>query len=240
MSTQSYYSQFGEDKILNKIFKSKTGVCVEVGGFDGITGSNSYFFELQGWKCLIVEPMPKFCQAILKNRNCLLVEKAASEQEGETNFYIATGVETLSTIETNPEHLSRIKSLSSEAIEKITVNTSRLDKILIENEIRDIDFLTLDVEGHELSVLKGLSFSDVSIRIIIIEDNFNGLDPRVELILNESGYIKFKRTGCNDWYAQKGDSLLTPFSVYSTKVQMQGIKLKRKTKLLLQHLKLIP
>ena len=46
MIDTKYYAQFGEDKILYDIFKDKiNGVCVEVGGYDGITGSNSYFFE---------------------------------------------------------------------------------------------------------------------------------------------------------------------------------------------------
>ena len=57
MNSNKYYAQFGEDKILNRIFNKKTGNCVEVGGFDGVTGSNTYFFEKLGWRCLIVEPM---------------------------------------------------------------------------------------------------------------------------------------------------------------------------------------
>jgi hypothetical protein len=44
MELNKYYAQFGEDKILNQIFNKNEGVCVEVGGFDGITGSNTLFF----------------------------------------------------------------------------------------------------------------------------------------------------------------------------------------------------
>ena len=40
-----FYSQFGEDKILSKIFQGKTqGVCVEVGANNGVDDSTSLFF----------------------------------------------------------------------------------------------------------------------------------------------------------------------------------------------------
>jgi hypothetical protein len=45
MTTENkYYSQFQEDKVLSQIFTKPKGMCVEIGGFDGITGSTTYFF----------------------------------------------------------------------------------------------------------------------------------------------------------------------------------------------------
>ena len=44
------YSQFGEDVLLHRIFRKSAGVCVEVGAHDGITFSNSLFFEQLGWR----------------------------------------------------------------------------------------------------------------------------------------------------------------------------------------------
>ena len=83
-----YYAQYGEDKILNQIFAGKTdGVCVEVGGFEGVTDSNTYFFEKLGWRCLIVEPMPDFCEKIGMVRHCDIAEIAASDAEGEVQFH---------------------------------------------------------------------------------------------------------------------------------------------------------
>ena len=74
MELNKYYAQFGEDKILNQIFNKNEGVCVEVGGFDGITGSNTLFFERLGWRCLIVEPMPEFCKKIRDIRLVILLK----------------------------------------------------------------------------------------------------------------------------------------------------------------------
>lgn len=52
---KSLYSQNGEDGVLAKIFQliePKSRFCVEFGGFDGITGSNTHLFRLQGWSCV--------------------------------------------------------------------------------------------------------------------------------------------------------------------------------------------
>jgi FkbM family methyltransferase len=218
MEPQNHYAQFGEDKILNDIFHKKVGTCVEVGGFDGVTGSNSYFFEKLGWRCVVVEPMPDFCEKIRAVRNCEVVEIAASENVGEVEFYVAEGVETLSTIQKDDNHFARIKSLSDKGIRKIIVKTARLDDILLERGITTIDFLTIDVEGHELSVLAGMSFSKISPRIVIIEDNSHGLDPQVKKFMQSVAYVRFKKTGCNDWYAKKDDELATTFQVMNTEI----------------------
>jgi len=219
MKNIEYYAQYGEDKILNEIFQGKTkGVCVEVGGYDGVTGSNSYFFEKLGWKCLVIEPMPEFCEKIRSFRKCDVAEVAASNQNGEVGFHVAVGVETLSTIEQEKSHFDRIRSLSADEIKKIQIKTEKLDVILTQRNYKEIDFLTIDVEGHELAVLSGMNFIEIKPRIIIIEDNSHGLDGRVNRLLKSKFYTRFKKTGCNDWYARADDELVTFWSRVQTEV----------------------
>ena len=63
---QSLYSQNGEDGVLAKIFQllpPTSYYCVELGAFDGITGSNTYLLRLQGWDCLLLDrayEMPEY------------------------------------------------------------------------------------------------------------------------------------------------------------------------------------
>ncbi|OGQ55116.1 MAG: hypothetical protein A3J24_06540 [Deltaproteobacteria bacterium RIFCSPLOWO2_02_FULL_53_8] len=236
MATQTYYAQYGEDKILDELFQKKAGACVEVGGFDGITGSNTYYFEKLGWRCLIVEPMPDFCQKIKSVRNCDVAEIAASDKAGEVEFYVASGVETLSTLQKDDKHFARIKSLSDEEIKKITVKTARLDDILLEHGMIDIDFLTIDVEGHEMSVLSGMSFGVISPRIIIIEDNSLGKDTQVKKFMESVSYTRFKRTGCNDWYAKKDDEFVTSSQVVRTELFIFSTVIWRRFKSLIKSM----
>jgi FkbM family methyltransferase len=224
MTTEQFYSQYGEDKILNAIFSGKRdGVCVEVGGFDGVTGSNSYFFEKLGWKCLVVEPMPDFCAAIRKARTCGLAEVAVSDKEGEAAFYVPEGSETLATMETDPGHFARIAEGGSK-VREIKVKTRKLDAVLTERGIDRMDFISIDVEGHEMSVLKGFSVDKFRPRIILLEDNFNGANREVPRYLARYGYARFKRTGCNDWYGRRADhALFTNKDVLKTELQVLGI-----------------
>jgi len=221
MTTEQFYSQYGEDKILNSIFRGKRdGVCVEVGGFDGITGSNSYFFEKLGWRCLVVEPMPDFCSRIRKVRACELAETAVSDKDGEAVFYVAQGAETLSTMETAPDHFARISNEGAD-VKKTTVKTRKLDEVLRDHRFDRMDFISIDVEGHELAVLNGFSVDKFRPRIILLEDNFSGRDRSITRYLKRYGYVRFKRTGCNDWYAHCEDKdLLSGLDVFKTELQV--------------------
>lgn len=230
---ETYYAQFGEDRILHRLFNKTKGNCVEVGGFDGITGSNTYFFEKIGWRCIVIEPMPDFCKAIRAARQCEVVQLAASDRAEETEFYVATGVETLSTMEANTRHFDRIKGLSDQGIRKIKVKTARLTDILAERGMSEIDFMTIDVEGHEMSVLKGMSFDELSPRIVIIEDIWNGKSTDVDEYMKSVSYARFMRTGCNDWYARKDDVLVTPSRILRVELSALWRKSKSQVKELL-------
>ena len=237
MSNNQFYAQFGEDRILYDIFNQKQhGVCVEVGGYDGITGSNTYFFEKQGWKCLVVEPMPEFCEKIRTLRNCDVAEIAASDKKGDVVFHVAEGVETLSTIESDAKHFERIKNDGGTGIRKIQVKTDLLTNILLDRGINQVNFLTLDVEGHELLALKGLSFDQIRIKLLIIEDASFGEDESVKNYLEEHSCVRFKRTGCNDWYAKKEDELATGLQIMQTEVQIISTVIWRRLKLLVKRL----
>lgn len=226
-----HHTQFGEDKILKKIFSNKsTGICVEVGGCNGVTGSNTYFFEKLGWRSVVVEPMLDFCQKIKDPRKCKVVEAAASSSAGEVEFYVAVGVETLSTIEEDINHHSRIKGLSTEQVKKIKVKTDSVEDILVKTGIREIDFLKIDVEGHDMSVLDGVSFEKISVRNVIIEDNSQGTDSKIDDVMKAASYIRYKRTGCNDWYIKKTELLVTKIDILQTNAIIAFVYMKRKLK----------
>ena len=202
-----FYSQFGEDKFLAEIFNNKTnGVCVEIGANDGINDSTSYFFEKLGWTSILIEPNPILCQKIREIRNSILYECAASSSDGTTLLYVAEGAERshgVSTISNDKETHNRIKNYGF-TTKPIQVNTRTLDNILIDAKLNSqIDFISIDVEGHELEVLNGFSIEMWKPTILIIEDNSNFEDTSVSDHLKELGYVKFMRTGVNDWYASK-------------------------------------
>jgi FkbM family methyltransferase len=207
-----FYSQFGEDKILFEIFQRKTsGICVDVGANNGVDDSISLFFEKIGWKCILVEPNPSLCQGMRSVRNALIYECAASNQSGTATLHIVEGAvrsDGLSTISTDKKEHDKIKSYGFTS-RPVGVRTMTLDEILADAQINgDIDFISIDVEGYEYEVLEGLSLERWNPKIMVLEDNSNFEDSTVSNYLKKFGYIRFMRTGVNDWYAHRTDRQL--------------------------------
>jgi FkbM family methyltransferase len=210
---RDFHAQFGEDRILSKIFSTRsTGVCVEVGANDGINDSMTLYFERMGWTCVLVEPNPSLCEAIRRDRRALLFECAASATSGATILNVAEGADRahgVSSIGDSTVARERIEryGFTSRPIE---VATRRLDDILEDAGVQaPLDFVTIDVEGHELDVLRGFSLALWRPSVVILEDNSQFLDRRVRHHMRESGYLPIRRTGVNDWYAHRDDKSLT-------------------------------
>lgn len=205
-----YYSQFGEDEILEWLFADRAaGVAVEVGANDGVHGSTTLTFEKKGWQCILVEPTPQLVEAIRKVRNARVFPCAASDKQGTATFHVATG-----------GHLAHsLSSLSADEAQKegvtlqpIEVSLRRLDDILAEANLSGpIDFITIDVEGHEPAALAGLTLSRWKPGIVLIENNSNTTAPSDRAAaehLANAGYTFFLRTGVNDWYIEPTNAAL--------------------------------
>jgi FkbM family methyltransferase len=195
----SYYSQNFEDKALSYIFPGKVGCCVEVGAHDGIYLSNTYHFEQLGWRCILVEPNRESCKKIREVRNAVVFECAASDQIGQAWFCAGNGRDA---VYSGLESTSVIVCPSG--ITSYLVTRRSLDTVLEEAKVTSIDFVTIDVEGHEAAVLRGFTLDRWKPLIVLIEDNNDLADPTIERHMSEAGYFRFYRTGVNDWYAKNG------------------------------------
>lgn len=169
-----YYSQFQEDKFLDKWGKlPKIGVFVDVGA-GGIENSNSLFFEEKGWKVLCIEPDPR--HEGLKDRK-LVDNSIVGSDEGYCDF----------TFHRFPQ-LSGTKH-KSELAERKQVHT--LDSVLEKYGITKIDILSVDVEGSEMDVMAGFSVHTYRPTYIIIEhsNQFKGnCETETKWYLRSIGY----------------------------------------------------
>lgn len=197
---EMFHSQHGEDVLLARMFPHHNGVCVEVGANDGVTFSTSFYFEKIGWKCILVEPTPRLCSEIRAIRSSIVFECAASDANGEATFHVAEGIELYSSLEKN-SNMETCMAAANVRITELKVTTRLLDDILLESGISRIDFISIDVEGHEISVLRGFSIARWLPKIAIIEDSTDLADTPVSIFMKEHGYVRFYRSGGNDWYA---------------------------------------
>jgi FkbM family methyltransferase len=206
-----FHSQSGEDAILAGIFEGKeSGTCLEVGALDGIKDSITLYFEKKGWLCILVEANPGLADKAKANRRARVFSCAAGRESGTIEFVIARGAEYLSTMMPTEYQISRMLK-DGATIERVNVPVMRVDDILQQADVSRLEFATIDVEGAELEVLQGFDLDRWKPRVLVLEDNPEDHDRRVQRHLGSRGYLCFYHDGLNNWYARKGDkSLLTP------------------------------
>ena len=195
----TYYSQYGQDKYFDQqIFKGKrNGVFCDVGAHDGITISNTYYFEkVLGWTGVCIEAQPKEHKKLSKNRSCSCVYGAAYNRSGNIQFRDNSGhTNMLSGIEEtySVEHRQRLfRELQQQGGDShiITVPCFTLTEIFENHNMNHIDLLSIDTEGSEYQILQGIDFSKVHINAITIEINYPNSEEHnnIRKLLSSNGF----------------------------------------------------
>src|SRR5258705_2052696 len=90
-----YYSQHGQDVFVYETFfknVGRKGHFVDVGAYDGVTLSNTLFFELHlGWSGLCVEPLPAAFDRLQASRSAVCLNCAVADAEGSADFVDVDG-----------------------------------------------------------------------------------------------------------------------------------------------------
>ena len=193
-----YYSQDRQDEFLHKnVFKEhRCGFFVDVGAHDGVSINNSLFFEKNyDWTGINVEPIKKVYSQLTSNRpNCININCAVNNKDGFAEFILNKGyTEMISGLknEFDPRHENRLNYELSHfggSTEIITVPTKRLETIFKENNVKNVNYLSIDVEGAEFEVIKSINFDDVFIDVIGFENNYEDQGVKVMNYLQEKGY----------------------------------------------------
>ena len=82
-----------------------------------------------------------------------------------------------------------------------------LDEILDRSGLPAIDFLSIDVEGAELDVLKGFPIEKYNPKLVLVEDDVHTREKHKYLVARR--YKLVRRTNLNNWYIPEH----TPFPV---------------------------
>lgn len=192
-----YHSQWKQDQWLNEnVFKNKrNGFFVDIGAHDGETGSNSLFFEEKlGWNGICVEPIPKIFEKLRLRRKCFVVNGCAYDHDGTVQFNCIDGYsEMLSGVNQDyrDEHRNRIAAEMNYFGGTKTLITSesyRLETLFEAYNVKHVDYLSIDTEGTEMNVLRGINFDKVQIDVINAEVNYPQDEQLIDRFLKEKGY----------------------------------------------------
>ena len=77
----------------------------------------------------------------------------------------------------------------------IKVQTKKLETIFDENNIKHINYLSIDVEGAEFEVIKSINFNKVFIDVIEFENNYNDVSVPIVEYLQNNGFKIIHSTG---------------------------------------------
>ena len=172
---------------------ASTGYFVDVGANDPHTWSQSFHLEQLGWTGVLVEPQPDLAEKLRARRKAKVYAVACSSpaNAGKTMVLHLAGI--YSSLDPG---LS-IATVGAEGAVDVPIMT--LDAVLTDAGAPvPIDFLSIDVEGHEIDVLSGFDLARWRPRLILIEDLVLNLD--LHRLLLSRGYKWVRRTGLNSWY----------------------------------------
>jgi FkbM family methyltransferase len=157
-------SNWGMDLIIANIFKNKKdGIYIDVGCHHPLINNNTFLLHNKGWKGINIDldfnsiDMFDYFRPNDDNRKIAITNK-----EGYANLYFFHNRAAKNTI-------SRKNSYGAKKLIRIKSNT--LNNIIASSKIKisNIDFLSIDVEGNELNVLKGLNLKKYKPKVIAVE-----------------------------------------------------------------------
>jgi len=208
MSMAQFHSEYGQDQFVAELLDKRGGVFAEIGALDGLLHSNSLYFERErGWTGLLAEPIPELAAACGRNRpGATVIAAAISDHSGIEKFrFINSGLAGWSGLvaETEPEHEERILSIAPHTAQIIAVPVMPLADALDIAGLHHVDYLSIDVEGAEPTILRHFPFAEFDIDIIGVENNWQRFETAS--ILCRVGYRMLARIGVDDFYRRSAD-----------------------------------
>lgn len=211
------FSQYGEQSIILDFLDNHPGAphyCVDVGAFDGVTGSNSRALFLRGWSGVLIEPDPRtFAQLAslyAERPNVRCVRKAISDRTGLARMHFTDGPPG-----TSPEHQWHYAQVNTfrrrfadEYIKNHNyiyrtswVSVTRLSRVLRRVEAPgNIGFMSIDCEGEDLKILKDLDFRRWRPQLLCIEAD-DASRGQFRDVLEPQGYRYHAHTVANTFFA---------------------------------------
>lgn len=163
------------DIYLQYLGEKSDGYFVEAGAFDGFHWSNTQMLAALGWRGLLLEPHPVYCEQCREryadNNKVQVLKLGVSCYHGPGLLFTGGS---LSTLEAQTADIyNKVPTLQSSGLngsDYVTCEVTTLNNLLdIWCDRRRIDVLSLDVEGGELAALAGLNLDRWRPRLAIVE-----------------------------------------------------------------------
>jgi len=205
-------SQLGEEKIILDLFDNNfKGKFVDLGCFHPTRHNNTFELYKKGWRGINVDLNPFTIELFnfLRPKD-ININTAISNKNEEVELYYINEFNTQNTLDKN--HLEFLKShhnVSQKQIIKKKIYTEKLENILKKYNFKQIDFLNIDIEGHELKILENFDFENTYVKTICVEmidhnEKSKEKNHKIRQILNKNFYL-LKQLDINYIYINKNE-----------------------------------
>jgi FkbM family methyltransferase len=202
-------AELGQDIFVLALTQQKSqGYFVEFGAMDGCFASNTLMLEQQhSWRGIVAEPARRFHEALARNRQCRIDHRAVTGRTGDRLEFkevpAAPGLSTLvEHINSDGHAQRRIKSDGDVyAVDTVTLN----DLLTCHGAPQHIDYISVDTEGAEVSVLEAFDWTQWRVDAWTIEhNNQDKARNRIFEILSQQGYTRLMtdKSRYDDWYVR--------------------------------------
>jgi FkbM family methyltransferase len=203
-SVGTFFSQDGQDLYVSSLIvplynKIESRMVIDVGANDPQKFSNSLFFEKYlGCETIAVDPLREFQEQWDSTRHrAKFYNLALGSKEGELVLNVPAHHDNMFSTLDGGHRKENVKSVPHE---RRPVKVTTLTKLLKSNDVTDVLFMSIDVEGSELDVLRGIDFECLKFMCVLIENNSDGYfgDDAIRDYMMERGYIYYARLGWLD------------------------------------------
>ncbi len=207
------YSQNQEDVLLDRVFpRGVPGTYIDVGAFDPVLNSvTKHFYDL-GWRGINVEPAAGPFERLRAGRDRdVNLNIGLSHEPGTLTLYESPPESGWSTFDAAQAAWHRQEGL--DLLER-AVPVRTLADVCEEFVDGPIDFVSIDVEGHEREVLEGGDWDRWRPRVVLVEATKPGTSipshDDWEPILLKANYQLVAFDGLNRYYLRSEDAHLAP------------------------------
>lgn len=190
-----------EQTLVREFFESfgrERGYFVDVGANHPQRGNQTWHLERLGWQGVLIEPQPDLAAMARETRTASVFNVACSSPQNAgrvVSLHVAGHNGALSSL--HPDRMAA----GAKPERTIGVAARTLDDILAETAApAPIDFLSVDVEGHEIETLSGFDFARWRPHLVLLEDHVGDLSRH--RFMRSRGYCLVRRTGWNGWYVR--------------------------------------
>lgn len=203
-------SQIFQDLFVISVLGERPGVFVEIGAADGLNGSNSYLLEKDlGWRGLLCEPARGWKDRLQENRPGSLVDhRCVFDRSGSTITFLEARHREHSGIQGSVKNDMHWRSRRRS--ESYQVDTVSLDDVLEQYFPADtIDYISLDTEGSELTIVEAFQFGTRAPLIWTVEHNFTDSRDKLDALFRKQGYRKVLEqvSAFDSWYVREDQKI---------------------------------